>query len=74
MKYFAYLGIYFSAAQSEPSKTLIQKIYQLSVEAQPQRAEDDVFFVIWAASGLLSFSGKESSISVFCMIQVAVNW
>lgn len=45
MKYFAYLGTYFSTAQTEPLKTLIQ-LYHLSVEAQPQRADDDTFVVI----------------------------
>lgn len=44
-KYSAYLGTYFSAAQTEPLKTLIQQLYQLSVEAQPQRADDDTFIV-----------------------------
>lgn len=45
MKYFAYLGTFFCPAQTEPSKILIQQICQLSVEAQPQRANDDTFFV-----------------------------
>lgn len=63
MKYFAYLGTFFCPAQTEPSKILIQQICQLSVEAQPQRANDDTFFVFWAVSGLPNFFGKESSIS-----------
>lgn len=35
MKYFAYLGIYFSTAQTEPLKTFLEQLQQLIVEAWP---------------------------------------
>lgn len=70
MKYFVYLGTYFSTAQIEPLKTFLQQLYQLIVEMLPQRIHDHTLL---SGLPLVSLLRWNSLMTVFCMIRVIVS-